>query len=278
MMDDSVQLEAKALADRTRVRLFRYIASAPASVSVAELTDHVKLNHNAVRQHLAVLKEAGLVVEEVEDRMRPGRPRLLYRLQPDVSGRWGIAGAYPWLAGLLASAVRRKQDPRQVGRQDGHRRAAELSGTADAVDLLETEMVRRGFRPTRLDKGRRLEFVLGRCPFAEVAESDPGTVCQLHLGLAEGFAEGLGGLEVERLVAKDPNRAGCRLVVRRGGQGGGAVVKVERSTTHRSAQTARRTGDDGGGETSHGTDPARGAATAERGNRARRGLARAVSN
>ena len=215
MTDDSLQKEARALGDPTRNRLFRYIADAPGPVSVAELTDYVQLNHNAVRQHLAVLKDADLVVEEVEDRVQPGRPRLLYRLHPDASGRWGTAGAYPWLASLLANAVRRKQDPRQVGRQDGHRRAAELSGTGDPVDLLEKEMVRRGFRPTKVQKGRRVEFVLGRCPFAEVAESDPGTVCQLHLGLAEGLTEGLGGLEVERLVAKDAKRAGCRLAIRR---------------------------------------------------------------
>lgn len=56
-----------------------------------------------------------------------------------------------------------------------------------------------------------MELVLGRCAFAEVAGSDPGTVCQLYLGLGEG----LGGLEVERLVAKDPRRAGCRLAARR---------------------------------------------------------------
>lgn len=215
MVDDSLQKEAKALGDPTRNSLFRYIADAPGPVSVAELTDYVQLNHNAVRQHLAVLKDADLVVEDVEERVRPGRPRLLYRLHPDASGRWGTAGAYPWLASLLANAVRRKQDPRQVGRQDGHRRAAELSGTGDAVELLEKEMVRRGFQPTKIQKGRRVEFVLGRCPFAEVAESDPGTVCQLHLGLAEGLTEGLGGVEVERLVSKDPKRAGCRLVVRR---------------------------------------------------------------
>lgn len=94
---------------------------------------------------------------------------------------------------MLADAVRRHQEPLQIGRQEGHRRAAEFSGREDRVDLFETEMARRGFRPSRVEKGRRVEFVLGRCPFADVAGSDPGTVCQLHLGLAEGLAEGLGG-------------------------------------------------------------------------------------
>ena len=87
-----VQREARALGDPTRHRLFRYIVDAARPVGVGELTDYEQLNHNAVRQHLAVLKDAGLVTEEVEDRDRAGRPRLLYRLHPEVAGSWG----YPW--------------------------------------------------------------------------------------------------------------------------------------------------------------------------------------
>ena len=210
-----LQLEARALGDATRYRLFRYIVEAARPVGVGELTEHVRLNHNGVRQHLAVLKAAGLVIEETEPRDRPGRPRLLYRQHPEVTERWDASGSYAWLAGLLSAAVRRKQDPRQAGRQDGHRRAAELSGSGDPVDLLEQEITRRGFRPVRAERGRRVEFMLGRCPFAEVAAADPGTICRLHLGLAEGLTEGLGELQVERLVPKDPRRAGCRLTVRR---------------------------------------------------------------
>jgi predicted ArsR family transcriptional regulator len=212
-MTTDVQHEAKALGDPTRHRLFRYIADAPAPVTVAELTGYVRLNHNAVRQHLSVLKDARLVVEEAERRDRPGRPRLLYRLHPEVAGRWDTPGAYAWLASLLSTALRRGLTPRQAGRQEGHRRAAELAGPADPVDLLEEEMTRRGFRPVRASRGQRTEFVLGRCPFADVAVSDPQTICQLHLGIAEGFAEGLGNLTVEQLVVQEARRAGCRLSV-----------------------------------------------------------------
>jgi predicted ArsR family transcriptional regulator len=214
IVEDEVQQEARALGDPTRHRLFRYIAEAPGPVGVAELTDFVRLNHNAVRQHLAVLKDTGLVVEEVEQRTRPGRPRLLYRLAPEMAGRWGTLGAYAWLASLLSDAVRRHLEPRQIGRQEGHRRGAELAGSGEPLFLLESEIERRGFRPTRVERGRKVDFVLGRCPFADVAGPSPDTVCQLHLGLAEGLAEGLGGLSVEGLVAKDPHRAGCRLTVR----------------------------------------------------------------
>jgi len=215
-MDTSeVQREARALGDPTRHRLFRYIVDSKQPVGVAELTAYVQLNHNAVRQHLAVLKEAQLVVEEMEARDRPGRPSLLYRLHPEAAGKWETAGAYAWLAGLLAEAMKQDWSPREVGRQEGRRRADELVGTDDPADAMDQELVRRGFRPTRSDRGQQIDFILGRCPFAEVAAANPATVCQLHLGLAEGLAEGLGDLRVDRLAVKNPHRAGCRLVVKR---------------------------------------------------------------
>src|SRR5450759_1403606 len=122
MSTTDIQREARALGDPTRHRVFRYIVDSERPVTVAELTAYVQLNHNAVRQHLAVLKDAGLILEEVESRNRPGRPRLLYRLHPEAAGKWGTPGAYAWLAGLLSEAIRHKQEPRQVGRQDGLRR------------------------------------------------------------------------------------------------------------------------------------------------------------
>lgn len=214
-MVEDVQIEARALGDPTRYRIFRYIVDAATPVGVGELTSYVQLNHNAVRQHLAVLKDAGLVVEEIESRETPGRPRLLYHLDPEVAGTWGTPGAYAWLASLLSEAVRRRLDPRQVGRQYGHGRTSEIAGAGDPASLLEKEMVRRGFRPVRSERGRRIDFVLGRCPFADVASEDPETICKLHLGLAEGLTEGLGSLSVDRLVVKNAHRGGCRLVVKR---------------------------------------------------------------
>ena len=215
MERNAIQREARALGDQTRYRLFRYIVDSDRPVGVAELTEYVELNHNAVRQHLAVLKDADLVVEEVETRDRPGRPRLLYRLHPEAAGTWGTQGPYTWLAGMLGEAVKCNLSSREVGRQEGLQRADECASVGDSVDAIERELVRGGFRPTRSERGRQVDFVLARCPFEEVATDNPGTVCQLHLGLAEGLAQGLGGLTVDRLTAKDPHRAGCRLVLKR---------------------------------------------------------------
>ncbi len=72
-------------------------------------------------------------------------------------------------------------------------------------------MARRGFRPARAERGRRMTFVLGRCPFAKGRRHRSGHDLRLHLGLARG----LGGLAVERPAARDARRASCRLTVRR---------------------------------------------------------------
>ena len=214
MGETEIQQEARALGDPTRYRIFRRIADAHGAQSVAELTTFVGLNHNAVRQHLAVLKDAGLVSEELEARTRPGRPSLLYRLHPEAAGKWSTLGSYEWLSRLLAEALHEGATVREVGRRDGRRRGATPSD-GDATRRMEVELLRGGFRPTRADRGSVTDFVLGRCPFEEVAATNSLEVCQLHLGLAEGLADSLGDLTVVRLVKKDPRKAGCRLVISR---------------------------------------------------------------
>ncbi len=213
------QREARALGDPTRYRLFRHIAESSEPVSVAELTDLVKLNHNAVRQHLAVLKQADLIVEASEVRDRPGRPSLLYRLHPEAAGKWETPGSYAWLARLFAQAVKQNISVREVGYREGLRRGTLFRGDEESANQLGEELTRNGFRPVRRDKGRTVEFVLGRCPFEEVAAENPAEVCELHLGLVEGLAASTRDLSIDRLVRKDPHRAGCRLVISRRAEG-----------------------------------------------------------
>jgi predicted ArsR family transcriptional regulator len=199
--------QARALGDPTRHALFRYIGAAPGPVDVAELTEHVGLHHTAVRQHLAKLVSAGLVVEAVEHRAIRGRPKLRYALPPAAGP--GGAAAYERLAVLLAEALRTGDEPVDVGRRAG--RAVEVPA-GGGVAAVEAEMARQGFEPTlRRKAGGRVDLVLGSCPFESAALANPDAVCALHLGLAEGVAEAAGGVEVEGLVVRDPRRAGCRL-------------------------------------------------------------------
>jgi predicted ArsR family transcriptional regulator len=215
---DDVQAQARALGDPTRFRIFRSIFEAARPVDVAELTSYTQLNHNAVRQHLDVLTSAGLVTESQEERTRPGRPRLLYEAAPDAAGLWGTPGPYEQLATSLAEAMRTGSSPEEVGRRVGLARGREMSRrgpVADVIGAMEHEMARAGFKPARRERPRGVELVLERCPFESAAAANAKAVCPLHLGLARGLAEGIGGVEVESLVPKNPHKAGCRLLVRK---------------------------------------------------------------
>ena len=102
----SLQIQARALGDPTRHEIFGYLVDADVPVGVAELTDHLGLNHNAIRQHLAKLVDAELVVESSAPSAGRGRPRLLYAVSPSSESRWGSVGSYERLSMLLTEIVR----------------------------------------------------------------------------------------------------------------------------------------------------------------------------
>ena len=209
---DSIQVQARALGDPTRHRIFNFVVDAERPVGVAELTDHVGLNHNAVRQHLAKLVDAGLLVEGVAAPTGRGRPRLQYTVDPSVESRWGVTGPYERLALLLGEVIRTGDAPIEVGRRAARReRLGGDQRPGDAVGELVDRMARHGFEPSVSYDGEVVDITLHRCPFETAALADPDTVCQLHLGLARGVADDLGGLVVDELSPRDPRRAQCRL-------------------------------------------------------------------
>ncbi len=209
----NLQREARALGDPTRHAIFRHLVEADRPVDVAELTDLLGLNHNAIRQHLAKLLAAGLVVEGKAERTGRGRPRLVYEVAPGVESRWGATGPYERLSVLLSEVIRTGRTPVEVGRDAGRAMRASLDPALDGVDGLNAAMEKQGFAPELSRRGARAKVVLDRCPFTTTVLADRETVCQLHLGLAEGLTEGTDAT-VDKLVAKDPRRAGCQLSVR----------------------------------------------------------------
>lgn len=218
---DRVQARARALGDPTRYGIFRHLVEAPGPVDVPELTARFGLNHNAVRQHLRKLVDAGLVVEEPGPRTGPGRPRLRYRVDPTADARWAAGTASDRLAGILAAAVRSGSTARDAGRQAGIA-AAHASGAAasDAITALTDAMVREGFAPEVVARDGGTDVVLHECPFPAAAADAPDVVCAVHLGIAEGIVGALDDtVTVEGLDARDPRVAGCRLRIRRARSG-----------------------------------------------------------
>jgi predicted ArsR family transcriptional regulator len=206
----ALQRQARALGDPTRHQIFRYLADAGEPTGVAELTSHFGLNHNAIRQHLAKLVDADLVVEATAPATGRGRPRLLYTVDPTAESRWGVSGPYERLSELLSEVIRTGDSPVEVGRREGRRLRAHAEAPATIAEV-EEAMAREGFAPdTRTGRGR-VDVILQNCPFESTALKDPQTVCSLHRGIAEGLVEGSSSISVDELVAKDPRRAGCRL-------------------------------------------------------------------
>jgi predicted ArsR family transcriptional regulator len=207
----TLQQQARALGDPTRHAIFRYVADAGRPVDVAELTGHFGLNHNAIRQHLAKLVDAELVTEETAPVVGRGRPRLLYSVAPSVDSRWEVTGSYERLSLLLSEVIRSGDSPLEVGRRAGRRIRLGAHSGNDPVSELAKQMAYQGFDPAVRQRGDDVDISLRRCPFVTTALVDPDTVCNLHLGLAHGIADAVGGLVVDELIPKDPRRAHCRL-------------------------------------------------------------------
>ncbi|MCO5317948.1 MAG: helix-turn-helix domain-containing protein [Microthrixaceae bacterium] len=207
----TLQVQAKALGDPTRHGIFQYVAEAEKPVGVAELTGHFGLNHNAIRQHLAKLVEAKLLVESTARPQGRGRPRLQYVVDPRTESRWGVTGPYERLSVLLAEMVRTGDSADEIGHRAGLRHRFTETAASDPVEEFAGAMAQEGFAPALRVNGDSVEVRLEECPFVSAALTDPQTVCDLHLGLARGVAEALGGIEVEELRANDPRKAHCLL-------------------------------------------------------------------
>jgi predicted ArsR family transcriptional regulator len=206
-----LQSQARALGDPTRHKVFRYIADASRAVDIAELARHLSVHHNAIRQHLTKLVEAGLVDQSTAPTVGRGRPRLCYTINLTAESRWGVSGPYERLSLLLSEIIRSGDTPVDVGRRAGHQEFDGAQKDGDPVGGLVAWMDRHGFEPTTRQKGTQVDIVLGACPIGNAAIADPGTVCGLHLGLALGAAEVMGGLVIDELITRDPRKGTCRL-------------------------------------------------------------------
>ncbi len=205
--EDGALRRARALSASTRVELLAVLRDAAAPLTAGSLAAALGIHHTAVRRHLVVLLHVGLVRAIPLPVLGRGRPSTGY-VVVDVSL---TADAYRELAGMLAEAVRTGQSARSTGRDAG-RRVQPLADGPLATLTGETE--RLGFRPELQVSGDQQELVLAACPFADLAGLQPETVCQLHLGLAEGIAERAGGMEVTGIRLADPQTGGCRIMLR----------------------------------------------------------------
>jgi len=173
---DEMQVQAKALADPSRFQIFKFIASSDEPVAVAQLTELLGFNHNAIRQHLAVLVEAQLLTESSEDRKVRGRPRKQYQVRSDaLSAFRSVSGSYERLAELLLKIANGDHEAFDVGLTTGKADAESMSApSTDGVRSLIAHLAAEGFEP---EHSAEETIELHHCPFhqhAVATRSSPG--------------------------------------------------------------------------------------------------------
>jgi DNA-binding transcriptional ArsR family regulator len=95
-----------ALGDPTRRAIFERLAAGPCAVG--EIASRLPVSRPAVSQHLKVLKEAGLVIDQ------PAGNRRIYRVDPDGLGKLRAELDQFWNSTLAAYKVAVEQSAEEI--------------------------------------------------------------------------------------------------------------------------------------------------------------------
>jgi len=192
----------RVLGDERRAEIVDALRAA-GSLDARELGRRVWLHPNTVRFHLAQLRDAGLVTSSPAANGKRGRPRIVYALDGDAAH--DRTEEHRLLATILAGALGEVADGGARAESAGRAWGRYLvqgpppfapHGAERAREEVTALLARQGFQPETEDGG----LVMHRCPFRELAETEPHIVCAAHRGLIAGALEELGGaLELAEL-------------------------------------------------------------------------------
>jgi len=194
----------RALSDDHRVAIVGELRESPDGLDVRELAQHLGLHENTVRWHLGILDDAAFIDAAPAPNGRPGRPRILYRLRPGaraVRDRDEHRLLATVLTGMAAGLPDGEERAAEAGRAWGRflvRRPSPLERVSDDEAVAEVSRLldEEGFAA----EPHGTEIHMRRCPFHDLAGTNPEIVCGVHRGLMMGALEELGSdLEVEGL-------------------------------------------------------------------------------
>lgn len=211
--------EARALAHPSRRAIAEALGAAGPGSTVADLALRVGLHPNAVRQHLAALQRAGVVVAApAAPTGRRGRPSVRYAL---AAPHAVAAVGHRELVRLLLELVRRtrtsEDDVEAFGWEQGRRLAADGAG----IEGLKASLAGLGFAPEEVTpeaerRAGEMDVRLRACPFKDAVLAEGGhLICVLHRGLVRGALDRIDpGAELAVFEPRHPVTAGCRVLVR----------------------------------------------------------------
>ena len=170
------------------------------------------LHHNAIRNHLRILAQAGLVAVERNPPSGRGRPTERFVLvDPEVSRITAQQALVQLLVTMLVDAGVDHDRARAFG--EAH---ASLIVSGARREQLIGSLARFGFAPHETTSVKDaasgvLELRLDHCPFADAVLAPGGTiVCALHRGLLDGAATtAQSPVTITEFEVRHPHDAGC---------------------------------------------------------------------
>jgi len=181
---------------RVRAEVLDKLRNQPDPVGVGALSAITGRHPNTLREHLAWLEAAGLVVRRRALHDGRGRPAWLYQAVGPMPARTDhaeIAAALAWTLG--EHAQEHVDEAVEAGRRRGHQLCRERGTGPRSTGIAAREQVVSvmdglGFAPETDDEVRVLR--LTRCPLLQAAHTNEAIVCGMHEGLVRGVLEECG--------------------------------------------------------------------------------------
>ncbi len=218
---------SKALGDETRLGIYRYLTTRNHAVPVSEVAQAFSLHPNAARAHLARLEQAGLASSALDRDSGSGRPPRLYRATARGLAPIFEPAAYRAVLALLLELLA-EEGLAQAGRMHafGQRWGEGYAGRwarDGKVEEMGPEFVAAGLLRTLEGWGFAAQVAaddplcldLRRCPFEDLAQRFPETLCPLVEGVLDGM---LGAVRRDLSIVRRCGPGGaqgvcCRLAI-----------------------------------------------------------------
>ncbi|MEP9407991.1 helix-turn-helix domain-containing protein [Peribacillus frigoritolerans] len=215
------------LADPTRYYIYQHIVNNHGDVSVQEIADSFNIHPNVARLHLSKLEDIDMLTSISRKTGKGGRPSRLYRLSDKVIQLHFPYRNYQLLAKIAVQSMmtlgeQGKQALYETGKVFGEElinQQLALNSTsidrlafAEKVNMLKNAATIAGLSPEiqASEEENKISFRIFNCPFKEVTEVEPGTICSMHnsflKGMFEALFENVNIVEIENMMS---NCAAC---------------------------------------------------------------------
>ncbi|MGE7182920.1 helix-turn-helix transcriptional regulator [Peribacillus sp. NPDC006672] len=196
------------LADPTRYYIYQHIVDNHGDVSVQQIADTFKIHPNVARLHLSKLEDVDLLTSDARKTGKGGRPSRLYRLSDKVIQLHFPYRDYQLLSRIAIQTMMKlgeqgKQALYETGKVFGEElinQQLALNSTpidrlafSERVNMLKNAASIAGLSPEiqASEEENKIYFRIFNCPFKEVTEVEPGTICSMHNSFLKGMFEAL---------------------------------------------------------------------------------------